>query len=149
MTQIRITYRTILEPENKYPIKSIAVYPGGMYVYFRERKAALNMFKKIQLAFKNKPGSYYKHHYLKMEISVDPFSFFKKAAGTLRIYSCEAEVAAELLQRSISRKAYRNLLAALQKRSYRTPARWEYDSQEDFERLNGNVITHYFKKSYP
>ena len=148
MTQIRITYRTVLEPENKYPIKSIAVYPGGMYVYFREKKAALNMFKKIKLAFKGTPGSLYKKYHVKAEISVDPYTFFKKATGTVRIYS-NVEIAAELLHSSVSRKTYRNLLAALEKRAWTTPARWHYDSQEDFEKLNDNVITHYFKKSYP
>jgi len=149
MTQIRITYRTVLEPENKYSIKSIAVYPGCMYVNFRKKKAALDMFKKVKLASNGMPGSHYNEFHVKAEIYVDPIVFFKKAAGTVMISSINLAVAAELLHSSISRKAYRNLLAALQKRAWTTPARWPYDSQEDFERLNGNVITHYFKKSYP
>jgi hypothetical protein len=149
MTKIRITHRTVLEPENKYPIKSIVVYPGGMYLNFREKRSALDMFKKIKLASKGTPGSHYKRFFIKVEIYVDPIIFFKKAAGTLMVASRDLEDAAELLHNSISRKSYRNLLAALQKRSWISPARWPYDSKEDFERLNENVITHYFKKSYP
>lgn len=149
MTQIRITYRTVLEPENKYPIKSIAVYPGGMYVNFRKKQAALDMFKKIKLAFKGKSGSHYKSFHVKAEIYVDPIAFFKRAAGSVMISSSNLALVAELLHSSISRKAYRNLLSAIQKRAWTTPARWPDDSQEDFEKSSGNVITHYFKKSYP
>jgi hypothetical protein len=149
MTQIRITHRTVLEPENKYPIKSIVVYPGGLYLNFREKKSVLDMFKKIKLASKGTPGSRYKRFHIKVEIYVDSISFFKKASGTLMVVSRDLEAAAELLHDSISRKSYRKLSAALQKRSWTSPARWHYDSKEDFERLSDNVITHYFKKSYP
>ena len=149
MTQIRITHRTVLEPINKYPIESIQVYPGCLYLNFRKKQSALDMFKKIKLASKGLLHSHFKRFHIKVEIYVDPITFFKKARGTLMVHSRDLEAAAGLLHRNISQKSYRNLLYALQKRSYRLPARWPYDSKEDFERLSGNIITHYFKKSYP
>ena len=164
MPRIRITHRTVLEPINKYPIESIIVYPGTMILKFRKKQSALDMFKKIKLATKN--GCGYSNKTIKfgprkiagtnngclnphIEIYVDPISFFKRATGTVRVSSYYLEIIAEALQDSMSRKSYRNLLDALAMRSWRLPARWEYDSKEDFERQKDNVITHYFKKHHP
>lgn len=146
MTQIRITHRTVLEPDQKYPIESIVVYSGCLFLKFRKRQSALDMFKKIRLVSKGSLGYHSKRYWMKAEIYVDPISFFKKATGTIIVSN--PQVAIELLHRNISRKSFRNVLDALQMSSYKLAARWPYDSQEDFERLKDNVITHYFRKHY-
>jgi hypothetical protein len=147
MTRIRITHRTVLEPDQKYPIESIVVYSACLYLKFRKRQSALDMFKKIKLLSKGSLSHHARSHWMRAEIYVDPVSFFKKAAGTVIVSN--PEVAVELLHRCISRKSFRNVLDALQMSSYKLAARWPYDSSEDFERLKDNVITHYFRKHYP
>jgi hypothetical protein len=144
MTQIRITHRTVLEPDQKYTIESIVVYSGCLILKFRKRQSALDMFKKIKLISKGSVDYHSRRHWMSAEIHVDPISFFKKAAGTLIVSN--PEVAVQLLHGAISRKSFRNVTDALQMSSYKLPARWPYDSQEDFERVKNNVITHYFRK---
>jgi hypothetical protein len=164
MTLIRITHRTIIEPIKKYPIESIVVHPGCMILNFRKKQYALDMFKKIKLASKN--GFGFNNRTIRggprkfggipngkispnVEIYVDPIYFFKRATGTVKVATFYLEIVAHLLQDSMSRRSYRNLLDAFEMRSYCRPARWEYDSKKDFERQKDNVITHYFKKHHP
>jgi hypothetical protein len=150
MSAKRIISRTVIEPQNKYPIESIQINGGSMIVRFRKKQSAMDMFKIIKQACKGTRDSNKKLQ-LNVEIQTDPITLFKKAKGTLHIWGYHRclENALDFLQGKISPASYRKLQYAMSKRPSWSPARWPSDKQSpDYVIRGHNTEAHYFLRNY-